>query len=148
MECDTPIDDVYCAAWGAPYLRTPELVSPSSSSPTHQHFYIRIVLEFLYPSALAVVMEDDDDDDEGFDENWLEGVTKTEHFWAPCNRLDPEKLSPDAISAMLSDMGVPLGRQFFLLQKISACANEVAAAAHNNGENILPIIVSASVLLD
>nr|GMD03834.1 E3 ubiquitin-protein ligase CIP8-like [Ipomoea batatas]GMD43489.1 E3 ubiquitin-protein ligase CIP8-like [Ipomoea batatas] len=130
MECDTSIDDVYCAAWGAPYLRTPELVSPSSSSPTHQHFYIRIVLEFLYPSALAV------------------GVTKTEHFWAPCNRLDPEKLSPDAISGMLSDMGVPVGRQFFLLQKISACANEVAGAAHNKGENILPIIVSASVLLD
>nr|GMD91922.1 transcription factor VOZ1-like [Ipomoea batatas] len=76
MECETPIDDVYCAAWGVPYLRTPQLVSPLSSSTTQQ-FYIRIILGFLYPyghmdsqywrmmGAMRVLT---------FDENWFEGL--------------------------------------------------------------------------
>nr|GLL22230.1 uncharacterized RING finger protein P4H10.07-like [Ipomoea trifida] len=148
MECETPIDEYYCAAWEAPYLRTPELLQSSPSTTSHQYFYIRIDLEFLSPSANAI---SDDDDDEDFDPNCFQSVTKTEHFWAPCRRLDPdddEKLPRGFVSGVLSGMGIPADGQAFFLQKISDCAEEIANAAHNKREKILPMIVSASVLVD
>nr|GMD07718.1 uncharacterized RING finger protein P4H10.07-like [Ipomoea batatas] len=79
---------------------------------------------------------------------FIKSVTKTEHFWAPCRRLDTEKLPRGFVSGVLSGMGIPPDGQPFFLQKISDCAEEIANAAHNKREKILPMIVSASVLVD
>ncbi|CAK9158686.1 unnamed protein product [Ilex paraguariensis] len=141
MSYTTPIDD-YCDAWQADYTIIPN-TQPNTS---RKQFYTKVQVEFTYP-VLAHEEDEEYEEDSLLLNNGVEGINHVMEFWIPENELVSNS-SQSTISSMLSQVGVPLERQPFMIHRISDCAQKMASAVHNLGRKVLPMMVDISVVVD
>lgn len=137
MNFQTPVDD-YCRAWQAFDLDVPK-IKPSEDG---DHFFIEVHMEKTYFSL------DEEDDDEEKPDYLLDYDcdSSISTFWEPCGRIEHDNLPLNRISKILSEVGVPLHRQGFMMDQISDEADEIANAPFNKNKKILSMIVSISIV--
>ncbi|CAI9772457.1 unnamed protein product [Fraxinus pennsylvanica] len=140
MNFKTPPLDDYCRAWQAYDLDVPR-IGPGEEG---DHFLIQVHMEKTY-----FPLEEEEDDEEKPD--YLldyDCYTNILTFWEPCGRLECNNLPSNRISYILCEVGVPLHRQGFMLDRISDEADEIANAPFNKYKKILSMIVSISIVAE
>ncbi|KAL7139206.1 hypothetical protein ABFS83_09G035000 [Erythranthe nasuta] len=134
MDCGVPVDD-YCNARQDNNLEIPENIHSTD------HFFIVFEVDTTYPNN-----NNNQEEEEDFEEDEFVRVESKDSFWVRCPRTGHENLSRDTISDMLTQAGVPIHKQDFMVDAISDCADEIANSAFNDGVRVLPMLVSVSTV--
>ncbi|KAL9155896.1 hypothetical protein ABFS82_09G036400 [Erythranthe guttata] len=137
MDCGVPVDD-YCNARQDNNLEIPENIYSTD------HFFIVFEVDTTYPRSFYY--NNNQEEDEDIEEDEFVRVENKDSFWVRCPRTKHENLSRDTISDMLSQAGVPVHKQDFMVDAISDCADEIANSAFNDGVRVLPMLVSVSTV--
>ncbi|KAL9155893.1 hypothetical protein ABFS82_09G036100 [Erythranthe guttata] len=138
MDCDVPVDD-YCNARQDNNLEIPENIHSTD------HFFIVFEVDTTYPRSFYYNNNQEEEEDD-FEEDEFVRVESKDSFWVRCPRTEHENLSRDTISDMLTQAGVPIHKQDFMVDAISDCADEIANSAFNDGVRVLPMLVSVSTV--
>jgi hypothetical protein len=124
--------DHYCYAWPV------DIVMPEDEASSDVDFIVEVEATHTY--VLPSVLEDDSGD---FDN--LDSETFQKTFRVKRDALLHESTSRSTISGMLFEVCVPLGIQEFMLQRILACARDMATQKLYAGRKVLRMRVAVEV---